>query len=195
MVDFIFTPSTSDQPSRQPLSLLLQTMLSVPICISTGYQQVMKETSTLHNVFYEKKTVCNRGTARYQYDLAGSKRFPVSHEFAASVCSLPSNYSTSRYMWFLERWGTVSNEVQDQGRQKDKRAGGGGSNISWVNIQNFCALTTTVLLLGTILNFQISVCGVLLYPRRSINFRAFFSEYFHTTVFYSIFYRELERHF
>lgn len=74
--------------------------------LSSRYEEVKKETSKFHNVFYEEKTVCNKGRARFQYDLATSRRFPVSSEFAAAVCTLPSNYSVSDYMWFLERWGT-----------------------------------------------------------------------------------------
>ena len=43
-----------------------------------------KETSTYNNVFYEEKSVCNRGRARYQLDLAPIKKFPVSEDFAAA---------------------------------------------------------------------------------------------------------------
>ena len=67
-----------------------------------------KETSTYNNVFYEEKSVCNRGRARYQLDLAPIKKFPVSEDFAAVICCLPDQYSERTYYQFIERWGTVS---------------------------------------------------------------------------------------
>ena len=66
-----------------------------------------KETSKYHNVFYEEKDVCNKGRARYQLDLAPVKKFPVSLDFAASVCVLPEEYDEKAYFNFIERWGTV----------------------------------------------------------------------------------------
>ena len=66
-----------------------------------------KETSTYNNVFFEEKKVCNRGRARYQLDLAPVKKFPVTEDFAAAVCSLPDSYSEGTYYNFIERWGTV----------------------------------------------------------------------------------------
>ena len=69
---------------------------------------MQKETSKYHNVFYEEKHVCNRGRARYQLDLAAVKGYPVSHDFAAAVCSLPAVYDDKKYYNFIERWGTVS---------------------------------------------------------------------------------------
>ena len=67
-----------------------------------------KETSKYNNVFYEDKHVCNKGRARYQLDLAPIKKFPVSLDFAASVCVLPEEYDEKAYFNFIERWGTVS---------------------------------------------------------------------------------------
>ena len=72
-----------------------------------GFEQMRKETSKYHNVFYEEKNVCNRGRARYQLDLARIKKFPVSEDFAAAVCVLPKNYDEKAYFNFIERWGTV----------------------------------------------------------------------------------------
>ena len=65
-------------------------------------------TSRYHNVFYEDKYVCNKGRARYQLGLAPVKKFPVSLDFAASVCYLPRQYDRTVYYNFIERWGTVS---------------------------------------------------------------------------------------
>ena len=73
-----------------------------------GFEKVKKETSKYHNVFYEEKHVCNKGRARYQLDLAPVKKFPVSADFAATVCALPEGYNETAYFDFLEDWGTVS---------------------------------------------------------------------------------------
>ena len=73
-----------------------------------GYEQVKKETSKYHNVFYEEKHVCNRGRARYQMDLARVKKYSVSEDFAAAVCILPEEYNQQAYFKFIEHWGTVS---------------------------------------------------------------------------------------
>lgn len=67
-----------------------------------------KDTSKDHNVFYEEKNVCNKGRARYQLDLAPIKKFPVSEDFAATVCVLPEGYNERAYFDFIEKWGTVS---------------------------------------------------------------------------------------
>ena len=73
-----------------------------------GFENVRKETSEYHNVFYEDKHVCNKGRARYQLDLAPVKKFPVSPDFAATVCALPEDYNETAYFDLLEDWGTVS---------------------------------------------------------------------------------------
>ena len=67
-----------------------------------GFEKVKKETSKYHNVFYEEKHVCNKGRARYQLDLAPVKKFPVSADFAATVCTLPGSYNEKVYFDFLE---------------------------------------------------------------------------------------------
>ncbi|KAJ7378960.1 hypothetical protein OS493_019659 [Desmophyllum pertusum] len=64
---------------------------NVAFSLSSRFEQMRKETSKYHNVFYEEKNVCNRGRARYQLDLARIKKFPVSEDFAAAVCVLPKN--------------------------------------------------------------------------------------------------------
>ena len=73
-----------------------------------GFEKMKKETSEYHNVFYEDKHVCNKGRARYQLDLAPVKKFPVSADFAATVCALPGSYNEKAYFNFLEDWGTVN---------------------------------------------------------------------------------------
>ena len=50
------------------------------------------ETSARQNVFYEEKKVCNKGRARYLLDVASSKNFSVTEDFAAAVCSLTEHF-------------------------------------------------------------------------------------------------------
>ena len=73
-----------------------------------GFEKVKKETSDHHNVFYEEKRVCNKGRARYQLNSVRVKKFPVSEDFAATICALPGSYNEKEYFDFLEDWGTVS---------------------------------------------------------------------------------------
>ena len=67
-----------------------------------------EETSKSHNVFFEEKTVCNLGRARYELNLAELKGYPVTQDFAAAVCELPKEYDENKYITFIEEWGTVS---------------------------------------------------------------------------------------
>lgn len=67
-----------------------------------------KETTKNHKVFFEKKEVCNMGTARYQLSLARVEKSSVTKEFAASVCRLPEEYDQGAYSRFIDKWGTVS---------------------------------------------------------------------------------------
>ena len=67
-----------------------------------------QETSTNKNVFFENKRVYNNGRARYQLDLARAKKYSVTEDFAAAVCSLPETYEQEDYLRFIENWGTVS---------------------------------------------------------------------------------------
>ena len=61
-------------------------------------------------MFYDFKKICNRGEVRYRLALARLKLpgFTVTDDFAAAVCSLPGKYDQKRYLYFIERWGTVS---------------------------------------------------------------------------------------
>ena len=67
-----------------------------------------QETTKHQKVFFEKKEVCNMGTARYQLSLARVEKYPVTKEFAASVCRLPEEYDQGAYSRFIDKWGTVS---------------------------------------------------------------------------------------
>ena len=67
-----------------------------------------KETTKKQKVFFEKKEVCNMGTARYQLSLARVEKYSVTKEFAAAVCRLPEEYNQGAYSRFIDKWGTVS---------------------------------------------------------------------------------------
>ena len=67
-----------------------------------------KETTKNKKVFFEKKEVCNMGTARYQLSLARVEKSSVTKEFATSVCRLPEEYNQGAYRRFIDKWGTVS---------------------------------------------------------------------------------------
>ncbi|XP_068755958.1 uncharacterized protein [Montipora capricornis] len=79
---------------------------SVAFSLSTSYEKMKKETTNNHKVFFEKKKVCNNGTARYQLDLARAEKYSVTKDFAAAVCSLPEEYDKGAYRKFIDNWGT-----------------------------------------------------------------------------------------
>ncbi|XP_073250647.1 uncharacterized protein [Porites lutea] len=96
-------------------------LLSVAFSLSSRFEKMKKETSEYHNVFYEDKHVCNKGRARYQLDLAPVKKFPVSADFAATVCALPGSYNEKAYFNFLEDWGTHIVVEVDLGEKTTER--------------------------------------------------------------------------
>lgn len=79
---------------------------SVAFSLSRSYEKMEEETTKKKKVFFEKKEVCNMGTARYQLSLARVERYPVTREFAASVCRLPEEYDQGAYSRFIDKWGT-----------------------------------------------------------------------------------------
>ncbi|KAJ7378962.1 hypothetical protein OS493_019661 [Desmophyllum pertusum] len=106
---------------------------------ASGFEQMRKETSTYHNVFYEEANVCNRGRARYQLDLAPIKKFPVSDDFAAAVCVLPKNYDEKAYFNFIERWGThivVEVELGEKRFERSKSSKAEFTKYAMDNIEN-----------------------------------------------------------
>ena len=52
--------------------------------------------------------MCNLGRARYDLQLAEVKGYPVTEDFAAAVCELPTDYDEQKYINFIDQWGTVS---------------------------------------------------------------------------------------
>lgn len=79
---------------------------SVAFSLSTSYEKMKKETTKKQKVFFEKKEVCNMGTARYQPSLARVEKYSVTKEFAAAVCRLPEEYNQGAYRRFIDKWGT-----------------------------------------------------------------------------------------
>lgn len=87
--------------------------------LSKRSEDVRNETSKTNSVFSDEKTVHNFGRARYQYQLAKDRKYPVSEEFADAVCNLPHKYIGHKnwnsiltdgkylqYMSFIDEWGT-----------------------------------------------------------------------------------------
>ena len=82
--------------------------LNAVLIFTAVYESMKLETSTRHNVYYEEKKVCNKGRARYLLDVASSKNFSVTDDFAATVCNLTEHFDENVYRNFIEKWGTVS---------------------------------------------------------------------------------------
>lgn len=82
--------------------------LNAVLIFTAVYDSMKLETSTRHNVFYEEKKVCNKGRARYLLDVASSKNFSVTDDFAAAVCNLTEDFDKNVYRNFVDKWGTVS---------------------------------------------------------------------------------------
>lgn len=56
-------------------------------------------------MFYGEKKVCNKGRARYLLDVASSKNFSVTEDFAAAVCNLTEHFDKNVYRNFIDKWG------------------------------------------------------------------------------------------
>ncbi|XP_071095708.1 uncharacterized protein [Haliotis cracherodii] len=81
--------------------------------LSGRYQHAREETNQKHEVFLDNQNVCNLGRARYADELVQSLGFSVSRNFAAAGCRLPSVYNETKYMSFIDQWGThVTMEVE-----------------------------------------------------------------------------------
>ncbi|XP_072041238.1 uncharacterized protein [Amphiura filiformis] len=70
------------------------------------YEEAQGGIDTYRKVSYEEKTVCNKGQARYQTELAIHDKYPLNGGFVAAACRLRRDYDENSYMSFLEDWGT-----------------------------------------------------------------------------------------
>ena len=96
---------------KPPVSLTKKIIfrnLNAVLIFTAVYESMKLETSIRHNVFYEEKKVCNKGRARYLLDVASSKNFSVTDDFAAAVCNLTEHFDENVYRNFIDKWGTVS---------------------------------------------------------------------------------------
>ncbi|XP_071950864.1 uncharacterized protein [Antedon mediterranea] len=83
-------------------------------CGLLGYQFMMSdrmslvETQTVQDrrVLKEYRNVCNKGTARYQSELADIDSYKLNIEFVNDVCALPARYAETQYVDFIDKWGT-----------------------------------------------------------------------------------------
>jgi len=131
------------------------TMLNVAFTLSSRFEQMKKETSKdLHNVFYEEKNVCNKGRARYQLDLAPIKKFPVSEDFAATVCVLPEGYNERAYFDFIEKWGMHIVVEVDLGEKKIERFKSSNTEFTKYAMKN---IVNSVSLSGSYLGYSASL--------------------------------------
>ena len=78
-----------------------------------GFKKTGNVTKTQNSVIVMERQICNMGRVRYKHQLARARSWPVTDEFAASVCDLPSkddgsNNERMAYINFIEAWGTVS---------------------------------------------------------------------------------------
>ena len=74
----------------------------------------MKAWNWRHNMFYEEKKVCNKGRARYLLDVASSKNFSVTDDFAAAVCNLPEHFDKNVYRNFIR-------DLKIRGRRRQRK--------------------------------------------------------------------------
>eukprot|EP00057_Strongylocentrotus_purpuratus_P001649 XP_001200514.2 PREDICTED: uncharacterized protein LOC764265 [Strongylocentrotus purpuratus] len=73
---------------------------------SGRYETIRDAADTTNYVYYEERSVCFRGGARYKDELAGSDRYPLSRSFVVDACALSADFKLAEYMLFLQEWGT-----------------------------------------------------------------------------------------
>jgi len=73
-------------------------------------RQARETTQNQRSVVVQKTRICNYGQARYKLAnaLSGASGYSLTDDFKSAVRLLPSTYSVSKYMGFLDDWGTVS---------------------------------------------------------------------------------------
>ncbi|XP_038049832.1 uncharacterized protein LOC119723332 [Patiria miniata] len=89
---------------------------------SEKYVVTSQSTNVRHHVFFDEVTTCNFGRARYVTELAFTDRFPLSRDFVASACALPTTFDLVEYMRFLDTWGTHIVSEMDIGTKTIKRS-------------------------------------------------------------------------
>ncbi|XP_071950812.1 uncharacterized protein [Antedon mediterranea] len=73
---------------------------------SKSYEEVYRAIDSNHYVYYENRTVCNLGQARYTSELAFFDQYPLTKSFVIEACNLPDAADNATYMTFLDDWGT-----------------------------------------------------------------------------------------
>ena len=97
MAELVWLPNELNLPGDQ-----------CPLVLPPEFEEMHEQTAKFHKVFFEEKSICNLGRARYKLDLAELKGYPVKEDFAAAVCALPTEYDENKYITFIDHWGTVS---------------------------------------------------------------------------------------
>ncbi|XP_033103765.1 uncharacterized protein LOC117106502 [Anneissia japonica] len=73
---------------------------------SKSYEEVLRSIDSNRYVYYEDRTVCNLGQARYTSELAFFDKYPLTKSFVIEACNLPAVFDNDAYMDFLDDWGT-----------------------------------------------------------------------------------------
>lgn len=73
---------------------------------SPDFQAFRRTLDDASVVYLDFVTACKLGSARYLTENADKNGFTVSLEFAKDVCALPTQFNSSAYMHFLDKWGT-----------------------------------------------------------------------------------------
>ncbi|XP_033103733.1 uncharacterized protein LOC117106479 [Anneissia japonica] len=73
---------------------------------SNSYEEMYASINAYKYVYYEDRTVCNLGRARYANELYVYDKYSLSKDFIQAACKLPVNYDSKIFMQFLDTWGT-----------------------------------------------------------------------------------------
>lgn len=78
--------------------------------ICAAMSQAHERTQNRQSIVVQTNKICNYGQARYHLAsaLSGASGYSLHEDFKHAVRLLPSTYSASEYMQFLDDWGTVS---------------------------------------------------------------------------------------
>ncbi|XP_041464192.1 uncharacterized protein LOC121415136 [Lytechinus variegatus] len=81
-------------------------LAKVQFAASTRYGKIKKDTRSRGFVYFSKETISNFGQARLQLDSADDDDFGLDNGFVSAACELPNAYDESKYMPFIDQWGT-----------------------------------------------------------------------------------------
>lgn len=74
--------------------------------LSADFKALKASLDDANVVYLDFVTTCTLGNARYLTEDTDKNGFTVTLEFAQDVCALPTQFNSSEYMRFLDKWGT-----------------------------------------------------------------------------------------